>query len=290
MSHDPAAFAAYEEARKRKRAEQRALRKLKKEGVAVTNDQPTVEVFREETDEEMALRIASRFSALERMALRISNGTCRSFIVSGAPGLGKSFTLMRALEDVDHKVVRGSISGVGLYIALWQTREPGQVLLLDDADEIFENSESLNLLKAVLETSGRRHVGWHKQSSWLADMGIDDSFDYEGSVVFISNIPFMERIQAGGMNTKHLEALMDRSLYLSLGVHTQREILTRIRQVAPTVLKALDPLAQVEVLDFIEANANRFYSLSIRLVHQIAELREADPVNWQDDVRAFKMR
>jgi predicted ATP-dependent serine protease len=77
---------------------------------------PAAPVAPDETDEEIDARIARRYAAFERMAKRVAAGTCRSLIVSGAPGLGKSHTIMEALAeaDTDHEVIRGSISAVGL--------------------------------------------------------------------------------------------------------------------------------------------------------------------------------
>lgn len=255
-----------------------------------TDAEPAVE----ETDEEVDARIATRYATFERMAARVAMGTCRSLIVSGAPGLGKSFTILQALAEADteHEVIRGSISAVGLYIALWNNREAGRVLVLDDCDAVFQDDVALNLLKAVLETGKRRRVSWKKQAAWLAELGIEDQFDFQGGVVFLSNIPFAKRIATGSPIGKHLEALIDRSLYLSLGVQSEREIVARIRQVAPALLAdaGLTDDETAEVLDFIAENAGRFHTLSLRLVSQVAELMQADPSNWRDDVRSFKMR
>ena len=262
-------------------------------GMMVTTPSDLAPVV-EETDEEVDARIATRYATFERMAQRVAKATCRSLIVSGAPGLGKSFTILQALAeaDTDHEVIRGSISAVGLYVALWNNRETGQVLVLDDCDAVFQDDTALNLLKAVLETGKRRRVSWKKQAAWLAELGIEDQFDFQGGVVFLSNIPFAKRIASGSPIGKHLEALIDRSLYLSLGVQSEREIVARIRQVAPALLgdAGLTDDETSEVLDFIAENAGRFHALSLRLVSQVAELMQADPSNWQDDVRSFKMK
>lgn len=248
----------------------------------------------EETDEEVDARIAKRYAAFERMAERVATGKCKSLIVSGAPGLGKSFTILAALDahETDYETIKGSISAVGLYIALWNAREAGQVLVLDDCDAVFDDGDAINLLKAVLETGKRRRVSWRKQASWLNELGIEDSFDFEGGVVFLSNIPFAKRIAGGSPIGKHLAALIDRSYYLSLGVDSGREIVARIRQVAPALLEGmgLDPDQTEAVLGFIADHRDRFYGLSLRLVAQVAELMVADPANWQDDVALVKFR
>lgn len=111
-------------------------------------------------------------------------------------------------------------------------------------------------------------------------------------MVFLSNVPFARRIASGGAISKHLAALVDRSFYLSLGVQSEREVVARIRQVAPTLLAdaGLDANGAAEVLDFIADNAGRFHALSLRLVAQVAELRQADPSNWREDAELVKMR
>jgi hypothetical protein len=164
--------------------------------------------------------------------------------------------------------------------------------VLDDADAVFDDPDALNLLKAVLESGRRRRVAWKKQASWLAELGIEDAFDFEGGVVFLSNVPFARRIAGGGAISKHLAALIDRSFYLSLGVQSEREIVARILQVAPTILAdlGLDDDGAAEVLGFIAENAYRFHALSLRLVAQVAELRQADPLNWREDVALVKMK
>jgi hypothetical protein len=236
----------------------------------------------------------SAVARLLGVADRVATGKCKSLIVSGAPGLGKSFTILAALDahETEYEVIKGSISAVGLYIALWNAREAGQVLVLDDCDAVFDEGVAVNLLKAVLESGKKRRVSWRKQASWLDELGIDDSFDFEGGVVFLSNIPFAKRIASGSPIGKHLAALIDRSYYLSLGVDSDREIIARIRQIAPVILADLDLDAEqtTEVLDFIADHRDRFYGLSLRLVTQVAELMQADPDNWQEDVALVKFK
>lgn len=251
----------------------------------------------EETDEERDARIRSRYAAFERMARRVVEGKTKSLIVSGAPGLGKSYTIMRAIEEagVEHEAVSGSISAVGLYVALWNTREEGQLLVLDDADGVFDDPEALNLLKAVLDTNGRRRVSWRKAASWLGEQGIEPAFDYRGAVVFLSNVDFQRRIARGNAIGKHLEALVDRSFYLSLSVYSRKDVLCRIRQVASgedgiLASRGLGDQEAADVLGFVAEHLDRFHSVSIRLVIQVAELRVSDPEHWAELARLGKVK
>ena len=51
-----------------------------------------------ETDEQAIERIAARFSILDEMAEAVSTSKVRAMIVSGPPGIGKSYGVVRALE------------------------------------------------------------------------------------------------------------------------------------------------------------------------------------------------
>ena len=78
-----------------------------------------------ETDEQAIERIAARFSILDEMAEAVSTSKVRAMIVSGPPGIGKSYGVERALEkrsmfdDIANQkrkfeVVKGAMSAIGL--------------------------------------------------------------------------------------------------------------------------------------------------------------------------------
>lgn len=52
----------------------------------------------EETYEEAKRRIAIKYGAMERLTMRLAEGKMSSLIISGPPGMGKSFTMDRALD------------------------------------------------------------------------------------------------------------------------------------------------------------------------------------------------
>lgn len=282
-------------------------------------DLPTFDRYGEanpnETYEEAVERITRRYRALDRMSKRAVNGDIPALIISGPPGLGKSFSVTQALETkieavggmvfnedtgkeespFPHEVIRGSISAVGLYIALWNLRDGG-VLILDDCDDVFRDETALNLLKAVLDSTPVRRVSWKKRASWLEELGIDDSFDFTGSVIFLTNVDFESAVLKGNREGKHFEALMDRSLYLCLTLRARRDFIIRIRQVADGDDGMLSreflmtKEQREEILTYIEDNQLKFYTLSLRLVRQIAQCYLADPEDWTNDVETSKMR
>lgn len=196
-------------------------------------------------------------------------------------------------EKPGYDIICGAITAPGLIIALWNMRNGG-VVVLDDCDDVFRDETCLNILKAVLDSSARRVVSYRKRAHWMDEMGIPTSFAFEGSVVFCTNIDFEAAIRKGSPMAAHFEALIDRSLYLSLTMRTVQDYITRIRQVAIEegllVSKGLTEEQAHEVYDFIVENQGRFYGLSLRLVGQIAICFKADPTTWRDDIEGTKMR
>lgn len=256
----------------------------------------------DEDDEEIDIRLRRRFDALDRMAAGVIRGVVPALIVSGPAGLGKSYGIERALAKAEREdetgtfqydVINGSISAVGLYIALYRMKDGG-IVVLDDADDVFRDETALNLLKAALDSSEHRVISWRKQAHWLEAEGIEDRFEFEGRVIFLTNIDFERQVNSGRPGAVHFKALMDRSLYLHLTLRTLRDYLVRIKQV---VLGAnmldkygLDEMQIAEILEYIEENKRRFYHLSLRLVHQIALCFLADPENWKVDIEMTKMK
>jgi hypothetical protein len=240
---------------------------------------------------------------MERMTVKLALGQMPSLIISGPPGLGKSFTMRAALDMVaddpqlDGRTVRwigGAASAVGVYKALWDCHNGG-IIVLDDCDDVFRDETSLNLLKVALDSSPQRLISWAKEAPWMGEE-IPDVFDFQGHVVFITNIDFEAAIDSGRRDAEHFKALIDRSMYLCLTLRTRRDFLIRINDVAagPSGMLCthfgLTPEQSAEVLEFVDEHKERFYNLSLRLVGQIAILMKADPDGWREDVEATKMR
>ena len=109
-----------------------------------------------ETDEQAIERIAARFSILDEMADAVNEGKVRAMIVSGPPGIGKSYGVERALEkrsmfdDIagskrKFEVVKGAMSAIGLYKKLYEFSGKNNVVCFDDCDAILYDDLALNL-------------------------------------------------------------------------------------------------------------------------------------------------
>lgn len=259
----------------------------------------TAENVAAETMTEIDNRIKHTFAVLSKLANGVIDGHIKSAIVSGAPGCGKTYTLENALdaaakeEKIRYESVRGSMSAIGLYRSLWESSERNCVLVIDDCDSIFGDIDALNLLKAALDTGKTRRVHWNKESRVLNEEGIPRSFEFKGSVVFITNIDFAKEIERETKMAPHYDALLSRCLYLDLGIHSKREVLVRISQVVYSAefLKnnGITKDAAKEMMTWLTANLVKIRVLSIRTILQLVTLVKTDG-DWQDMASAILLK
>ena len=242
-----------------------------------------------ETDEQIEARIAERFSILNVLAKAAIAGDVRSIIVSGSPGCGKSFSILKELDDYDssgnaYTIIKGYAKSTGLVKTLYNYRHPGNIIVFDDIDNLFYDDVSLNLLKAVADTCDRRRVSYLSEYKLLDDETgelVPRHFDFEGTIIFLTNLDFQQMVDKGHKLAPHLDALMSRSLYLDLTLKTRRDKLVRIRQVVEQgLLSHLDIEQQADVLTFMDAYYESMRELSLREVIKLGQLRKTNE-NWE---------
>jgi len=248
---------------------------------------------KEESDEEVMARIADRFEILEEMTSAAIAGQVRGMIVVGPPGVGKSYGVIRQLEKAHlfdqvanrspkYDIVKGAMTPIGLYQKLYNNNEANQVVVFDDCDSILMDDLSLNLLKAALDSGKKRRICWNAESHTLRNEGIPDSFDFKGSVIFITNIQF-DNIRSKKLQD-HLQALQSRCHYLDLTMNTMRDRMLRIRQIHQTGELfghyRFENNEGNEIVQYMEDNKDRLREISLRMAVKIADLIKVTP-NWQ---------
>ena len=251
----------------------------------------TEQAVARETDQEILTRLSERFEILDEMTKAVRNGNIRAMIVSGPPGVGKSYGVEYQLEKAGlldvlaerkakYEIVKGAMSAIGLYAKLYEFAAEGNVVVFDDCDDILMEEQSLNTLKGALDSSARRFISWNTDSRILRSEGIPDRFEFKGAAIFITNIKF-EHVRSKKLRG-HLDALESRCHYVDLQMDTQREKILRIKQIAPSMLERYDFADGVrdELIDFVDANKDRLRELSLRMVLKLADLRKSFPLNW----------
>ena len=256
-------------------------------------DKPPVQP-KDETDEEVIERMRKRFAILEDMTKATKRGDVRAMIVSGPPGVGKSFGVETVLEKYNtlttlgnmppkYEVVKGAMSPIGLYCKLYNFSSKDNVLVFDDCDSILLDDLSLNILKAALDSKKVRKICWNTDSHMLRREGVPDTFEFAGSVIFITNIKF-DNVKSKKLRD-HLEALESRCHYIDLTIDTLREKLLRIQQIVKDGMLnsyALPEETKQQVVEYIWDHKRRLREVSLRTVLKIADLAKAFPEQWQD--------
>lgn len=248
----------------------------------------------EVSDEKRMAEIRERFGILTDMTTACIAGDIRAMIVSGPPGVGKSYGVETEVEKatlfdelagrkLKAEVVKGSTSAIGLYTTLYKYSDPNCVVVFDDCDSVLLDDVCLNLLKGALDSGKSRKISWLADSNILRREGIPDSFQFKGSVIFITNLKF-DSIRSQKLRD-HLDALQSRCHYLDLTLDTMRDKILRIKQIVADgeLFKnhSLNEEQQKDVIQFMYDKKDALREMSLRMALKIADLAQSFPDKWQ---------
>ena len=226
-----------------------------------------------ETDIDIWEKLDKRFRVLNTLVSHCINGSARSLIVYGPAGLGKSYTVEKALEDhPSYTIVKGGATKIGLLKTLYAYRSKGSVIVFDDCDSILLDLDSISLLKAACDTTEVRKISYLSNDKITADdeIGvIPSTWEFNGTVIFITNTNF-ER--AAAKLQDHCTAMISRYII-------------RIKQVVSQGLFNVINLSAdqiADVMDYIDVNQSILRELSLRMALKLGALRKDSADDWRD--------
>lgn len=258
-----------------------------------------------ETDDDIMDRLRERFQILDDMSYAACDGVVRGMIVSGPPGVGKSYGVEKVMREAEMMnkmggsenttgrkfgVEKGAASPIGLYKLLYEYSGAGSVLVMDDCDSVLYDEQSLNLLKAALDSGTKRWLSWRSESRVLRNEGIPDKFEFKGSIIFITNLKF-DKVK--GKIGHHLEAVMSRCHYIDLTIETFRDKFLRCRQIVQDGMLqqyCFTPAEQNELLEYIYDNRTKLREISLRTVLKVADLKKMNGNKWKRYAETTCMR
>jgi len=228
--------------------------------------------------------INERFGFIHDMIQMLVNKQQASVIVAGPGGLGKSHTVYESLqkagyEDLsildDHeiggaidtsnsfRVIKGYSTTKGLYRVLYENRNG--IIVMDDTDSIMKDQNSLNLLKAALDSYSRRIISYRAD---IRDDDLPNTFEFKGGVVFLTNIP----------SSMLDQALISRSMVVDLSMNTAQKI-ERMEFLLnkPDFMADFDMIEKRDAFELISELADRVKDLSLRTLIQVIRIRNANP-------------
>jgi hypothetical protein len=157
------------------------------------------------------------------------------------------------------------------------------MLVFDDCDSVLVDDVCLNLLKGALDSGKKRKISWLADSNLLRREGVPDSFEFKGSVVFITNLKF-ENIRSQKLRD-HLDALQSRCHYLDLTLDSMQDKLLRIKQIAGDgdLFQSynFNQEQQDTIIAFMEKNKDMLREMSLRMALKIADLVKSFPDRWE---------
>ena len=217
--------------------------------------------------------VLDRFRFIEKFTKMVAGGISPSFLLTGQAGVGKTYTILNVLRDCcmeegeDFIVVKGHSSPMGLYKTMYYHRS--KIIVFDDCDSIWKDASSVNLLKAGLDSYNKRIISWNSVAAERGDM--EPEFEFEGQIVFISNVD-AEKLDP---------AVVNRTITANLDM-TNDEILDRIESIMDRLNPEIAIDKKLEVMSFLREKKDTFESLSIRTFLQASRIREAEDVDWKD--------
>ena len=219
--------------------------------------------------------INQRFGFLEKFTNMTLSNITSSLLICGQSGLGKSHTVLEILsknnlvEDEDYIIIKGYATPKALYATLYENRD--KIVIFDDCDSVLKDPTSLNILKGALDSYAVRKISW--LSKGFIDDGLPSSFNFEGQVIFISNIS-LDKIDG---------AVKGRTLSVDVTMSVQDRI-DRMTAIADKILPEFGMEIKLEVLDFIDEHKYEATELNMRTFEKLIRVSSAynGSSEWRD--------
>jgi hypothetical protein len=252
---------------------------------------PAVTKMEQRFEEEERATPDERFSDMESYILNVILGIDVSALICGAPGVGKTYRIMQMIKKEgkvrgrDYEVIKGKCTPMVLFQMLHDYQKKGQLLIIDDADDIITDDVSINLIKAATDSSDERIVSYgsnvkifvpEEKLGLYTDFEQDSqgrwvypkNFVYEGGVIIITNM------NAGQIDT----AIRSRAMICDLNFTTS-EVLDLVAQLSPHIApELLTPASKERALDYLRklAESGAPMEISIRSFILVSKLYLSD--------------
>lgn len=235
--------------------------------------------------------INTRFEFVEKLVNMVAAGVQPSAVITGEGGLGKTYTVTKTLEKNGFKdmsdmsefqvgatisrskvftMVKGYSTAKGLYRTLFENNK--SVIVFDDCDAVLKDPVALNLLKGALDSYGKRIISWNAD---LRDDDLPRSFNFEGRVIFISN-----------MDQNSIDqAIRSRSMLIDLSMSADQKI-DRMEFIAKcdSFMPEYDKKVKQESLALIRELKDEAKEISLRTLISVCKVRAANPEDYRDMV------
>jgi hypothetical protein len=218
----------------------------------------------------------------------VATGVQPSAIITGEGGLGKTYTVTKTLEKNGFKdisdladfqvgsvmtmrkcfrMVKGYSTPKGLYRTLFENNKG--IVVFDDCDAVLKDPVALNILKSALDSYGKRIISWNAD---FKDEDLPRSFNFEGRVIFISNLD----------DGKIDQAIRSRSMMIDLTMSTDQKI-ERMATIAASdeFLPEYEKNIVTDAIELIREIKDECKEISLRTLISVSKVRASNK-DWKD--------
>jgi hypothetical protein len=236
-------------------------------------------------DGEASASLDRFYGPLHNYVRMVTGGYSNLLMLDAKGGLGKTHnvtaTLSDELRDDDWYHQKGFTTPIELYKILWQARESGTVLFLDDMSGVTNNSKAIDMLKSATDTQGDENWVEYRTSQDIDHPRIDgatlpNTFCFRGRVIMSFN---------DTPDNRHFDALKDRGTYYQLSFDYQ-ERLDLIDEIAKLEdFSSLSVQVQRELANWVRTVTDSSFEVTIRTFEEVCKMRkfsdENSQANWE---------
>lgn len=233
--------------------------------------------------------IDQRFQFVSDIVKMVASRKTPSAIITGDGGLGKTYSVVKALKECGLKdmteflsesdigavtmtsqmftVIKGYSTAKALYRVLYENRN--STVVFDDCDSVLKDPDALNLLKGALDSFDKRFITWNAE---MRDDQLPRLFQFKGGIIFISNMSPEKLDQA--LKTRSM--CMDVSMTLEQKIQRMRTIMK-----CDEFLPGIPMSYKEEALDVIDQFKGQAKEVSLRTLISTTKIRANDTGNWK---------
>jgi len=246
--------------------------------------------------------VINRFQTVQKISSIFATGNMaqKGIIISGDAGTGKSHYVKQAFvetgktESVDmNKSV--SFTAAAFYVKLFLNRNAGDVVVFDDCNLAGstggDKKAIIDMLKGAMEmTKGERIIGWERatQNQLMKDNGVPSQFDFQGSIIWITNYSFEQLAKWAG---PHWEAMSSRFIQVPIRLNEQEKLmytlylLEDIKMLEGDICETFEGGYPQEIVDttikYIRKNYKDMTNVTARIAAKIADTMYNFPNDWE---------
>jgi len=218
------------------------------------------------------------FDDMNNLTKMVASGISPSLVITGMPGLGKTWNVCKTLNDVGFKEneqfvhVKGRCTAAGMFITLFENSD--KLIIFDDCDSVFKDADGVNLLKGALDSYDKRVI------SWMSAKGLKDrdgemlprSFNFTGKIIFISNLSI----------SKVDSAIRSRSFVLDISL-TPDQMIKRMKDLLPEIEPDVNMTIKKDALSALRSAFKKFkgVELNFRSLIKAIRIRQMGFKNWR---------